>query len=342
MADKPEDSGAIVDVEGLLVGHWSDHEHGTGTTVVLAPDGAVAGVDVRGSAPGTRETDLLNPINRVDRVHAIVFSGGSAFGLAAADGAVRWLSERGHGWYTPGGKVPIVPAAILYDLGFAGSSRTPGAAEGYLACESASRDERRRGTIGSGVGCTVGKMLGIERACRGGLGQAALHLPGGVVVAALAAVNAVGDIVDPLHSQIVAGARDESGTRFANALECLGEDPDNYLFRPPAPGQNTTLGLVATNARLTKPDGAKLAMMAQDGLARTIWPAHTMFDGDTVFSLATGAVESELDVSLLGSFGALVLARAVLDGVAHAHSGWGFPAGGEIVPLPLFQGSADD
>lgn len=334
---------ALVDVPGIRVGHWDSPEEGTGCTVVLTPQGATASVDVRGSAPGTRETDLLDPVMRVDQVHAIVLSGGSAFGLASADGAVRWLHERGHGWYTPVTPVPIVPAAILFDLGVGGSTRWPTAAEGYAACEAATDQEARRGSVGAGMGCSVGKLLGFDRACRGGLGQASLTLPGGIVVAALIAVNAVGDIVDPNRATIIAGARDPETQTLVDALGTIQPLFDQYAFRRPARGEegdapvaeNTTIGVIATNARLSKGEAKKLAQMAHDGLARTMRPAHTTYDGDALFALATGSAQPPAELSILGAIAAEVTAAAVLDGVRNATTAYGLPAAGDLIPRML-------
>ena len=347
---------ALTDVPGLRVGHWSDRAHGTGCTVVLTPEGACGGVDVRGSAPGTRETALLDPVGRVDRVHAVLLSGGSAFGLGAADGVVRWLAERGFGWPTPAAPVPIVPAAILYDLGFAGSTTYPTGKDAYAACEAASDEDSSRGSVGAGVGCTVGKLLGAECASRGGLGQASAALPGGVIVAALVAVNAVGDVVDPKRGELVAGARDPETGQLVDSLSEAASRLDSYLFRPPATqdagrtsnqaleagliasdtaGDNTTIGVVATNLALNKPEATKLAQMAQTGVSRTTRPAHTLYDGDCIFALATGALEAAVELSLLGAVAAEVVAEAVLDGVLNATPAHGVPAAASLAPKPL-------
>ena len=347
---------ALTDVPGLRVGHWTDRAHGTGCTVVLTPEGACGGVDVRGSAPGTRETALLDPIGRVDRVHAVLLSGGSAFGLGAADGVVRWLAERGFGWPTPAAPVPIVPAAILYDLGFAGSTSFPTGEDAYAACEAASDEDSSRGSVGAGVGCTVGKLLGAECASRGGLGQASAALPGGVIVAALVAVNAVGDVVDPKRGELVAGARDLETGQLVDSLSEVASRLDSYLFRPPATqdagrtsnqameagladsdavGDNTTIGVVATNLALNKPEVTKLAQMAQTGVSRTTRPAHTLYDGDCIFALASGALEAAVELSLLGAVAAEVVAEAVLDGVLNAIPAHGVPAAASLAPKPL-------
>ncbi len=349
-------NSALTDVPGLRVGHWTDRAHGTGCSVVLAPEGACGGVDVRGSAPGTRETALLNPVGRVDQVHAVLLSGGSAFGLGAAHGVVRWLAERGFGWPTPASPVPIVPAAILYDLGFAGSTVYPTDENAYAACEAASHEDGSRGSVGAGVGCTVGKLLGAGCASRGGLGQASAALPGGVIVAALVAVNAVGDVVDPKRGELVAGARDPETGELVDSLSEAVARFDTFLFRPPASQEaarpsnqameagladsvaaedNTTIGVVATNLALNKPEVTKLAQMAQTGVSRTTRPAHTLFDGDCVFALATGVLEAAVELSLLGAVAAEVVAEAVLDGVRNATPAHGVPAAAGLTPKSL-------
>lgn len=349
-------NNALTDVPGLSVGHWSDRALGTGCSVVLTPAGACGGVDVRGSAPGTRETALLDPVGRVDRVHAVLLSGGSAFGLGAAHGVVSWLAERGFGWPTPAAPVPIVPAAILYDLGFAGSTSYPTGEDAYAACEAASDEDSSRGSVGAGVGCTVGKLLGAERASRGGLGQASAVLPGGVIVAALVAVNAVGDVVDPKRGELVAGARDPETGQLVDSLSEAAARLDSYLFRPPATddegksssqamdagltasdpaAENTTIGVVATNLALNKLEATKLAQMAQTGVSRTTRPAHTLYDGDCIFALATGALEAAVELSLVGAVAAEVVAEAVLDGVFNATPAHGLPAAASLAPKPL-------
>lgn len=345
---------ALTDVQGVLVGHWSDPVHGTGCTVVLTPEGSCGGVDVRGSAPGTRETALLNPVNRVDRVHGVLLSGGSAYGLGAAHGVVEWLAERGFGWFTPAAPVPIVPAAILYDLGFGGSAVYPTQEEAYAACESASDADDKRGSIGAGTGCTVGKLLGVDRCTRGGLGQASAELPGGVVVSALIAVNAVGDIVDPIRAEQVAGARDPESGLLVDSLS-VAASLDSFFFRPsgpdsipssPSPDQsdsednhpvqeNTSIGVVATNLSLSKTEVTKLAQMAQTGVSRTTRPAHTLYDGDCLFGLSTGALDAQIELSLLGAVAAEVVAAAVLDGVLNATPAHGVPAASELTPRRL-------
>ncbi len=313
--------GSITDVAGLRVGHFSDTRRPTGCTVILAPDGAVAGVDVRGAAPGTRETELLSPLNAVERVHAVLLSGGSAFGLDAACGVMRWLEERGIGvavGAASGGaptiRVPIVPAAILFDLFVGDASIRPDAAAGYAACDAASTDPVAEGNVGAGAGATVGKLFGMDRAMRGGIGSASVTVDG-VTVGALVAVNAVGDVVDPATGRIVAGARTPDGTALFGTLQAMLR---GALPAPLQPGTATTLGVVATDAVLTKAQAGKIAQMAHDGLARAINPVHTMADGDTIFALATGASGRSVNITLLGALGAEVMARAVLRAVRAA------------------------
>jgi L-aminopeptidase/D-esterase-like protein len=272
--------------------------------------------------PGTRETDLLNPLNLVDKAHAIVLAGGSAFGLDAASGVMRYLDERGIGFPTPYGVVPIVPAAVLFDLGVGDPKVRPGADCGYAAASSASSGPIAEGNVGAGAGATVGKLHGMERAMRGGVGTAALTLPSGLTVAALLVVNAYGDVIDPATGRVVAGVRTADGLGLADA---------RVLLRTGAPrknpfGENSTIGVVVTNARLTKTQATKVAQMAHDGLARAITPIHTQSDGDTLFALATGAFAAEADVSTVGALAAEVVADAVLRAVREARGLPGLPA----------------
>ena len=326
--------GGLTAVAGLRVGHFTDARRPTGCTVVLCDGGAVAGVDVRGAAPGTRETELLAPVNSVDRVHAILLAGGSAFGLDAAGGVVRWLDDRGIG-IAVGPKrgdgspitVPIVPAAILFDLWIGDASIRPDASAGHAACEAASRDRPAEGNVGAGSGASIGKLFGIDRAMRGGLGTASISA-GGVTVAALVAVNAMGDVVDPHTGRLVAGARiasDDNALLDTAAALRRGEWPPSLLLQQS--GAATTLAIVATDAVQTKAEASKTAQMAHDGLARTIRPVHTMSDGDVVFALATGASGRRVHTTLLGALAAEALAEAVVRGVraATALSGAGLP-----------------
>ena len=315
-------NGTLTDIAGLTVGHWTNLEAGTGCTVILCPPGTVGGVDVRGSAPGTRETDLLNPINMVPQVDAILLSGGSAYGLAAADGVMRWLEEHGRGIDVGVGRVPIVPGAVIFDLPLLRADVRPGPQDGYAACQAAGAEPVAQGNVGAGTGATIGKAAGFNLSMKAGLGSASYQTPSGLVVAALAVVNAFGEIRDPATGQTVAGPRNPAGGFFDTIqlmINFFGQS-----FTDLHPGTNTTLGVVATNAALTKTAATKVAQMAHDGLARTIQPVHTMFDGDTVFALATGTVTA--DTNLIGALAADVLAQAVLAGVRAARPLGGLPA----------------
>jgi L-aminopeptidase/D-esterase-like protein len=303
-------------VAGIKVGHHTLAERPTGCTVILVDgDGAVGGVAQRGGAPGTRETDLLDPSNVVDKVNAVVLSGGSAFGLDAATGTVRWLEEHAIGWDVRIAKVPIVPAAILFDLPVGGNPKIrPNADCGYRAAASATAEPVREGTIGAGAGATVGKTGGQGRSMKAGIGSYSITLPGGLSVGAIVAVNAVGDIIDPDTGRIVAGARNADNT-FADARVLLRS---GRTGAPPRPGENTTIGLVATNAKLTKAQAQRMALMADDGFARAIYPSHTVGDGDTVFSLATGRWDGEVNLTLIGALAADVRARAIVRAATEA------------------------
>jgi len=316
------DQSGLTAVGGLKVGHQTLAARPTGCTVVLTEGGAVAGVDVRGAAPGTRETDLLNPLNLVDQVHAIVLSGGSAFGLDAASGVMRYLEERKIGFSTSYGVVPIVPAAILFDLGVGDPKVRPGADCGYAAASAASAGPVEEGTVGAGAGATIGKMLGMERAMKGGIGTAAITLPDGLTVAALVAVNAYGDVIDPATGRVVAGVRTEDGRGLADARVLLRT---GAAQKKPI-GESSTIGVVATNAKLTKTQATKVAQMAHDGLARSITPVHSLADGDTLFALATGTLAGEADVSRVGALAAEAVADAVLRAVRAARGLPGLPA----------------
>lgn len=319
---------AITDVAGLKVGHFTDTRRPTGCTVILCgEEGAVAGVDVRGSAPGTRETDLLDPQNLVNQVHAIVLSGGSAFGLDTATGVIRWLEEHGIGYNIGVARVPIVPAAILLDLFVGDAKIRPDAEAGYKACKSASTDPPAEGNVGAGAGATVGKLFGRERAMKGGLGTASLRIGKDLTVGAIVAVSAAGDVIDPVTGQIIAGARTPDGKRPMGVIPALlrGE-----AMPPLLGGTNTTIGVVATDAKLDKAQAKKVAQMAHDGLARTINPAHTMYDGDTIFALATGRSARPANVTLLGALAAEAMAQAVVRAVKAAKSIAGLPSAAEI------------
>jgi L-aminopeptidase/D-esterase-like protein len=311
---------AITDVAGLRVGHWTDRRAATGCTVVICPPGTVGGVDVRGGAPGTRETDLLRPGNLVEEVSAVLLTGGSAFGLDAASGVVRWCEEQGMGLQFGGFCIPIVPAAVLFDLGLGRADVRPDAASGYAAAASAKTGRVQRGTVGAGTGATVAKLLGREHALKGGIGTASEATNDGLVVAALVAVNAAGDIYDSSGS-VIAAPRSENGG-FADSIAAL-----RGVATTPTPGENTTIGIMATNARLTKAQASRLATVAHDGIARAVRPAHTLADGDTLFALATG----EREVSLAGlraieALAPLAVERAIVDAVVSATSLAGVPS----------------
>ena len=317
-------------VAGLAVGHHTLAARPTGCTVVLTGAGAVAGVDVRGGAPGTRETDLLDPAKTVQRVHAIVLAGGSAFGLDAAGGVVRYLSERGIGYDTGIAKVPIVPAAILFDLGIGGDPAIrPTADCGYRAAAAATAGPVAEGNVGAGAGATVGKLGGAARAMKGGLGSAAIAVPGGLVVAALAAVNAVGDVIDPATGRVVAGVRTPDGAGLADARTLLRAGTGGGR-----PRENTTLGVVATNAALSQAEATTVAQMAHDGLARAIVPSHTPSDGDAIFAVATGRHDAPARVGTVGALAAEMMAEAVVRAVRAATGIPGYPAARDLPPGP--------
>ena len=310
------DAGSITRVAGIEVGHFTDTRRPTGCTVVMAREGAVAGVDVRGAAPGTRETDLLHPSNLVDKVHAIMLAGGSAWGLEAATGAVRWLEERGVGLDVAVGRLPIVPAAVLFDLLVGDMRIRPDAAAGYAACAAASGADPTEGNVGAGAGAVVGKVFGIQHAMKGGVGTASITVDG-VTVGALIACNALGDVIDPDTAQVMAGARTDDGRALRDTRRALlrGQPPQPLLA-----GTNTTIGVVATDAILTKAQAHRLAIAAHDGLARSINPVHTMSDGDTLFSLGTGRAGKSLGMMVLATMAAEATARATVRAVQAARS----------------------
>ena len=314
---------SICSIAGLQVGHAQDLDALTGCTVVLCPSGATGGVDQRGGAPGTRETDALYPMHLVQKVHAIVLAGGSAFGLDAASGAVRYLEERGVGFDVGVARVPIVPSAILFDLGLGRADLRPDAGMGYQACLNASSAPPAEGNCGAGTGATVGKILGMQQAMKSGTGSACLDLGDGLLVGALAAVNAFGDILDPSSGQIIAGARLPGAGGFADTLQVM-KAAAKELRAGFSRSESTVIGVVATNALLTKEGANKVAQMAHDGLARTVRPAHTMLDGDTIFCLATGEIET--DVSLVGAYAAEAFAQAILRAVHTAAPAGGLPS----------------
>jgi len=324
-------NNAITDVPGIEVGQAQDEQALTGCTVILCRKGAVGGVDVRGSAPGTRETDLLDPVNLVDKVHAVVLAGGSAFGLDAASGVMKYLAEKKIGFGLGATRVPIVPAAILFDLGLTKSTRHPDLEMGYAAAVAAGVGAVAEGNVGAGTGATVGKIFGMGGAMKSGLGSASLEIGGGVIVGAIVAVNAFGDVLDPDTGQIIAGARPAKigplqlggNARFADTLEVMRSFTGRTILGF-ATKSNTVIAVVATNAKFDKARATKMAQMAQDGLARAVRPAHTMLDGDTVFALSTGRVAA--DVSVVGAYAAEVLAKAIVRAVQTAKPAAGLPA----------------
>ena len=304
---------SITDVPGIEAGHAQNKKALTGCTVILCRKGAVAGVDVRGGAPGTRETDLLDPGNLVQQIHAVMLAGGSAFGLDAASGVMRYLEEKQIGFQTREAFVPIVPSAILYDLDLGDPNIRPDAKMGYQACLSASKNESSEGVVGAGTGASVGKMLGKSQAMKSGIGSASIQLGNGIVVGAIVAVNALGDVYDPITGEFVAGIRSEKKT-----MELLGS-----LSFKRTPKRNTVIGAVAVNADFSKAEMTRVAQMAHDGLARAVRPAHTQFDGDTIFALATGGKKA--DLSLVGAFAAEVFAQAIVRAVRASVSAGGLP-----------------
>jgi L-aminopeptidase/D-esterase-like protein len=324
-------NNSITDVPGIKVGHAQNEEALTGCTVLLCEDGAVGGIDQRGGSPGTRETDLLRPMHMVQHVHGLVLSGGSAFGLEAATGVVRYLEERGVGFDVRVAKVPIVPEAILFDLGLGRADVRPDAAMGYQACLNASEAPPAEGNVGAGTGATVGKILGMHQAMKSGIGSASVEIGGGILIGALVAVNAFGDVIDPANGQIIAGARTLQqgpikmgiGEYFADTLQVM-KSLGGRLILGFASRQNTVIGIVATNAKLDKEQANKVAQMAQDGLARSVRPAHTMLDGDTIFAISTG--KHSADANLVGAFAAEVFAQAILRAVSTAQPVAGLPS----------------
>jgi len=324
-------NNAITDIPGIQVGHAQDMEALTGCTVILCPDGAVGGVDQRGGGVSARQVDALRPLHVVKKAHAIMLAGGSAFGLDSASGAMKYLEEQGIGLDVRVARVPIVPTAILFDLGIGRSEVRPGPDMGYQACLNASPDPPMQGNIGAGTGATVGKILGPKQAMKAGIGTASMDIGGGVVVGAIVAVNAFGDVIDPRNGAVIAGARAADvgplhiGAEgfFADTLRVMKSLVGRTVLGFASRG-NTVIGVVATNAQLNKGGANKVAQMAHDGLARTIRPAHTMVDGDTIFALATG--KKKADVNIVGAFGAEIFAQAVLNAVHAAEPVAGLPA----------------
>jgi L-aminopeptidase/D-esterase-like protein len=321
----------ITDVPGIKAGHAQNLEALTGCTVVLCEGGASGGVDQRGGAPGTRETDALRPMHMVNRIHAVILSGGSAYGLDAATGVMRYLEERKIGLNTGPARVPIVASAILFDLGLGSPDVRPDAAMGYAACSNASTEKLAQGNFGAGTGASIGKMFGMKQAVKSGVGSASLDGGGGLIVGALAAVNAFGDIIDPGNGQILAGTRTlqtgpihmGQGPLFADTLSVMRTMVGRQIMKL-ASTQNTMIAVVASNARLNREETNKVAQMAQDGIALTVRPAHTLFDGDTIFALATQHVSA--NVNLVGALAAQAIAQAIINAVENAESAGGLPS----------------
>ena len=314
---------SLTAVEGLEAGHYTDMHNATGCTVILCREGAVGGVDVRGGSPGTRETDLLRPGRQVERVNGIVLSGGSAFGLDAASGVMRYLAKEGVGYAIGNTVVPIVASAILFDLGLITAEVRPGPEEGWAACVAANAGPVEEGSVGAGTGATVAKARGMKGAIKGGIGSAALKLPGGVLVGAIVAVNAYGGVFDHQTGRLVAGPRLESSNSMEDPVELLLSDFDGGDSPPMT---NTTIGVVATDASLTREQVNRLATLGHDGLALTIRPCHTMRDGDTMFALATARRPAPADTTALGAAAVEVTARAVLRAVETAAGVGGVPS----------------
>lgn len=332
---KPAGGRGLTEVQGLKVGSFTLSERPTGCTVILVDgEGVPGGVTQRGAAPATAETDLLHPLNMVDKVNAVVLSGGSAFGLETRYGVMRYLEERKIGWKVPTGVVPIVPQASLFDLSVGGRPDVrPDAECGYRAAAAASTAPVAEGNVGAGAGGTVGKMGGGKLIMKGGLGSSAIALPSGLVVAAIVATNGAGDVIDPRTGGVVAGARTPDGKGLADIRKLLLSG-ELVKTAPPRAGENTTIGLVATNARLTKTEINRVALMADDGFARAINPSHTTGDGDTVFALATGRWDGQASVTVIGALAAEALAEAVVRGVSKADSIAGIPSASELGTVP--------
>ncbi len=326
-------AGFITDVEGIKVGHYTDTRRPTGCTVVLCEEGAVTGVDVRGSGPGTRETDLLDPINHVQEAHAIMLAGGSAFGLDAAGGAMRYLEERGIGYATPFARVPIVPAAILFDLRLGDPRIRPDAESGYQACLDAHEGFVAEGSIGAGTGATIGKLQpGLPM--KGGVGTASLQMGDGIVIGVIVAVNCVGNVVNPRDGQVIAGARSPDGRGFIDVMQW-------HRGIVPVEPTNTTIGVIATNAPFNKAQLKKIAQMGHDGMARTINPVHTPWDGDTLFAMSTGKARFAPDLGRVGGLAAEIVSAAILRAVTRATSLPGYPEFPAFADIPSGRQSSE-
>ena len=314
--------GGLTDIQGFKVGHAQDMEALTGCTVILCPPNTVGGIDQRGGAPGTRETDLLHPVHLVNQVNAILLSGGSAYGLDAAAGVMRFCEENGMGFTFGPSRVPIVPAANLFDLYIGDPKVRPDGEMGYQACLNASEDQPEEGNVGAGTGAVVGKILSLKMAMKSGIGTASVDIGGGGKVAAIVAVNAFGDVIDPETSEIIAGARGLKG--FADTLKVMKSFVGRKVMSFASAADNTVIGVVATNVKLNKEQITKVAQMAHNGLARTIRPAFSLFDGDTVFALSAGEVE--MDPNIVGAYAAIAYQEAILRAVRSAEKVAGLPA----------------
>lgn len=313
-------TGSITDVPGIKVGHVENPTALTGCTVILTEKGATAGVDVRGSAPGTKETDVMDPLNAVEKVHGICLTGGSTFGLDAASGVMQYLEENGIGLDLGVATIPIVPSAVLFDLAVGDCKTRPDRHMGYEAARAATTDKVKEGNVGAGCGATVGKMMGISHCMKGGLGSASMELANGLRIGAIVAVNAMGDVRDPHTGKILAGPYDAETGKITDSLEYM----KTHSCYKPLPGTNTTIGAVAVNADLTKAEAKKIAQMAHNGLARTIFPVHTMSDGDTIFALGTGGGRASVD--LIGTMAAVVMAEAIMNAIKQADGVLGIQA----------------
>jgi len=323
-----QNNSTLTSIEGISVGHAQDCDALTGCTVVLCQEGMICGVDQRGGSPGTRETDLLRPMHLVQEVHALLLSGGSAFGLAAADGVMRYLYERGVGYDTGITKVPIIPSAVIFDLSLGRSDVFPTAEMGYTACLNASSQPVIEGNTGAGIGASAAKILGMKNAMKAGIGSSCIVIGKHLKVAALIVLNALGEVVDPQSGEILAGVRlypenIQPPFQFINTLSVMVQQQESQNFADSALQPNTTLGVVATNACLSKEEANKVAQMAHNGLARTIRPTHTLFDGDTIFAVAAGKVKA--DVNIIGAFAAEAVALSCKRAVTTARSLGGLP-----------------
>ena len=322
-------SGSITDVTGVKVGHYTDAAAGTGCTAIICEGGAVGGVDVRGSAPGTRETDVLRPTAIVNEVHAVLLSGGSAFGLAAASGVVRHLESNGIGLRFGGATIPIVPAAILFDLGLVRGDIRPTADDGETACLNASYSFPAQGSVGAGTGATVGKMLGMGRAMKGGIGSSSISIHNGPTIGAIVAVNAIGGVYESATGRIIAGPRGEDGSSILDAMEVAISNTPGAT--QPVTASNTTIGVVATDAALNKEQANKLAAAAQDGVALAIRPAHLMGDGDTMFALATGKSDVGVNMNQILAAAVKCVSYAIVNAITEADSLGGVPSHKDVV-----------